>query len=239
MKKNVYKILAATFAAALIAASPATTITSHAGGFNANAGEDTTYRGTMPDDYWESKAAGNSNSGSSTTTPSTSTTLPGTNTTVPNTNTTVPNVEDNSSSTSSSSNSSSSNSSSTGSASKGNAKTAIDITVCVKGGQKFRSVINTGHTVFQVYHCGISRVSFTVKDADGNTVSFDTVLLEQDDEDKLWYEDITFSEDVDTEDFTVTVTKGDATYLSTKLGVSGIKINGTLALSTVPETEAE
>lgn len=115
-------------------------------------------------------------------------------------------------------------------------KKANDVTVSVTGGQKFRIVTNAEHTVYQVYHCGISKASFQVKDADGNTVAFSNVTLVQG-EDKLWYVNISFAESVDTKDFTVSVTKDDATYLSTELGVSGIKINGTAVLSTVPAAE--
>ena len=77
-----------------------------------------------------------------------------------------------------------------------------------------------------------------MKDADGNAIAFSNVTLAQG-EDKLWYVNISFAESVDTKDFTVSVTKGDATYLSTELGVSGIKINGTAVLSTVPATETK
>lgn len=106
----------------------------------------------------------------------------------------------------------------------------------MEGGQKFRIVMDAGRTSCQVYHCGINRTSFAVADAKGNAVAYSGVKLEKG-EDGLWYMNISFAEGVDTKDFTVTAT-GDATYLSTTLGVSGIKLNGTAALSTVPATDA-
>ena len=76
---------------------------------------------------------------------------------------------------------------------------------------------------FQIFHCGISRATFTVGNADGTGVAYKTVALAKG-EDNLWYANITFAEGVDTADYAVGVTKGDANYLYTELGVSGIKI---------------
>ena len=115
--------------------------------------------------------------------------------------------------------------------SSGTAKNSTNVNVT--GGQKFRIVTNADYMAYQVYHCGISQASFAVTDADGNAVAFSSVKLEKG-EDGLWYLNIAFAEGVDTKDFTVTVTKGDASYLATKLGVSGIKINGRVELSTYP-----
>ncbi len=208
MKKNLFKILTATLAFGLFAISPATTMTAHAIGFNGDAGY-SDHEGYEDNGLsWDN--FGSSDSGS-----------------------------DGGSSDSGSGNNSVS---STTNASANNApavvKKANDVTVSVTGGQKFRIVTNAEHTVYQVYHCGISRAGFKVKDADGNAVAFSNVTLAQG-EDKLWYVNISFAESVDTKDFTVSVTKGDATYLSTELGVSGIKINGTAVLSTVPATETK
>lgn len=205
MKKNVYKILAAAFAMAIMVASPATTLTTHAQGLNADAYDDTDY-GKRP-----------SSSSSESSTPS-----------EPSTSYSEPSVSY--SEPSSSSNSGSSNS---GSSTVAAPKNPNDVIVRVAGGQTFRNVMNADHTTYQVYHCGNSKVTFTVTDAKGNAVAYKTVKLEQG-EDKLWYENITFADNVDVKDLTLNVTKGDATYLSTELGVSGIKINGTVVLSTVP-----
>ena len=214
MKKNIYKILAAAFAMAIMMVSPATTLTTHAVGLNANAGENTTDRGERPADY------GHSSSESST--PS-----------EPSVSYSEPSTSSSSSSNSGSSSSSNSGSSDSGSSTVAAPKNPNDVIVRVAGGQTFRNVMNADHTTYQVYHCGDSKVTFTVTDAKGNAVAYKTVNLEQG-EDKLWYENITFADDVDVKDFTLNVTKGDATYLSTELGVSGIKINGTVVLSTVP-----
>lgn len=239
--KKLYKILAALFALSLIVASPVTSITSHAQGFNGDSPEDTTDRGEMPDNYWG--GSGSSGSGSS---------------------------SSNSGSSDSGSHHDNGSHHDSGSSDSGSsyggglgfnadspedttdrgempsdywndsatAKNPNDVTVGTTGGQKFRIVMSGDHTSYQVYHCGISKASFIVTDAKGNAVAYKNVALEQG-EDNLWYENITFAEGVDTKGLTVNVTKGDATYLSTELGVSGIKVNGVVALSTVPATEAK
>ena len=114
-------------------------------------------------------------------------------------------------------------------------KNANDITVGTTGGQKFRIVMNGEHTSYQVYHCGNSKVTLNVTNGNTNVVAYKTVTLEQG-EDKLWYVNITFDESLDTTNYVVNVIKGELSYLKTELSVSGIKINGTLALST---TQAE
>ena len=115
--------------------------------------------------------------------------------------------------------------------SSGYVSSANDKIVSVTGGQKFRSVMNADHTVYEVYHCGISRAAFAVIDAKGNKIMFSTVALEQG-TDGLWYANITLGEGIDTKCLTVTATKGDASYLATELGVSGIKLNDEVVLST-------
>lgn len=238
--KKLYKILAVTFAFALILASPATIITSHAQGFNIDAPTNDSDNGEAPSDFYGDSSSSDSGSSSN----ESSAPAP-----APSVNSSSSNSGSNESSepapapsyNSGSSDTSSNNSGSSSSVSTGNhsaAKSVNDITVNVTGGQKFRIVMNTDHTTYQVYHCGDSKATFAVSDADGNAVAYSTVKLEKG-EDKLWYINTTFAKDVDTKDFTVTVTKGDATYLSTTLGVSGIKLNGTVALSTVPVKEAK
>lgn len=219
MKKNVYRFLTATFAIALVVASPATSITSNAQGFINDGTYDETDYGKRP--------SGNSSSDSGS---------------------------------SSSSDSGSSSSSDNGSSYDGGpselhgfinngtydetdygvkpSNNANDVTVSVTGGQKFRIVMNADHKSYQVFHCGISKATFVVADADGNTATYSNVALAQG-EDGLWYMNITFPQGVDTTGYAVGVTKGDATYLSTTLGVSGIKVNSVLALSTVPATDAK
>lgn len=248
MKNKIYRILATGFALILIVASPGTCITSHAQGFNLDAGEDTTERGEMPSDYWDSLDSSSVDSGASSN-ESSEPAAPAPEYSEPSNSGSHEDsgsYEDNSSSANSSSTSDSSSSSSSASASTTPNKAAStgagnksnDVTVNVTGGQKFRIVTASDHTTYQVYHCGISRASFKVTDADGNAVAFSEVALQKGD-DNLWYMNISFAKGVDTKDFTVTVTKGDATYLSSNLGVSGIKVNGVLALSTVPATDAK
>ncbi len=223
--KKLYSILATAFAFAFIVASPVTSITSHAEGwgFNANApmhdGDS-----KMPDNYWSGDSSSSSHNESS----------------------------------SNDSGSHDSGNYDSGSHNDGlgfNADAAMydgdsvmsddywsastpaknpnDVTTSVTGGQSFRIVMNKTHTSYEVYHCGIVKAGFAVTDAKGNAVTYKNVALEQG-EDKLWYANITFADGVDTTGYVVTATKGDATYLSTTLGVSGIKVNGVLALSTVP-----
>lgn len=245
MKNKIYRILATGFALTLIVASPSTCITSHALGFDIDATmyDDGT---TMPDDAWgdssSSDSGASSNESSEPAAPAPEYSAPSDSGSHEDSGS----YEDNSSSANSSSTSDSSSSSSSApasttpnkAASTGAGNKSNDVTVNVTGGQKFRIVTASDHTTYQVYHCGISRASFKVTDADGNAVAFSEVALQKGD-DNLWYMNISFSKGVDTKDFTVTVTKGDATYLSSNLGVSGIKVNGVLALSTVPATDAK
>ncbi len=223
MKKNIYRILASAFALGLFAASPATSITTHALGFNSGAEDDTDY-GSMPDNYWSSSSSSDSGSSSS---------------------------SDSSSSHESSSNSGSHDSGSSnsgsgyvggssdngsnggGSASPAPVSVPHSFTTNAGDGQTFRIVENAAHTSYQVMHCGNIVAVLAVADADGNTVAYKTVAVAQG-EDNLWYLNMSLADGVDATGYTVKVSKGDVTYLSTTLGVSGIKINGALALSTVP-----
>ncbi len=216
MLEIIYRILAAAFAMTIIVTSPATALTTHAQRLNIDAPTNNSDDGERPADYGHSSSSSSSSSNES----SSVTYEPST----------PSNSDSGSSSHSGSSNSGSSDSSSYTVAAP---KNPNDVIVRVAGGQTFRNVMNANHTSYQVYHCGDSKVTFTVTDANDNVVEFKTVKLEQG-EDKLWYENITFADDVDVKGLTLNVTKGDATYLSTELGVSVIKINGTVVLSTVP-----
>ena len=207
--KKLYKVLATAFAMALVFSTPQATITSHAFGFNADAPEgDHSNSGGSIDDI------GSPDSGSSS-----SSSYDG--------------------GSSESYNGGSSYDAGSGSSDNGGSYTPAvkknpnDVTMGVEGGQKFRTVMAGDHKSFQIYHCGISRATYTVGNADGAGVAYKTAALVKG-EDNLWYVNITFADDVDTTGYAVGMTKGDANYLYTELGVSGIKINGTLALSTVP-----
>lgn len=220
--KKLYKVFATAFAMALVFSTPQATITSHAFGFNADAPEgDHSNSGGSIDDIGSpdsgSSSSSSYDSGSSS--------------------------YDSGSSydggSSESYNGGSSYDAGSGSSDNGGSYTPAvkknpnDVTMGVEGGQKFRTVMAGDHKSFQVYHCGISRATYTVGNADGTGVAYKTAALVKG-EDNLWYMDITFADDVDTTGYAVGMTKGDANYLYTELGVSGIKINGTLALSTVP-----
>ena len=241
MKNNMYKVLAAACAMAVVVASPAMTMTTHAHGFNINAGEDNGGNVTVDDNYWDnywSDSSSSNDGGSSSSEPS----YDEPTFEEPSAPSEAPSYSDNSSS---GSNVSSSNGSASSSNSNGGAATAPRAagnanskTVNVEGGQKFKIVMNADHTAYQVYHCGINRATFNVADKEGNAVAFSTVALEKG-EDGLWYANIKFAEGVDTTGFTVSATAGDATYLYTELGVSGIKVNGVAALSTVPVVETK
>lgn len=243
MKNKIYKILATGFALTLIVASPGTCITSHAQGFNIDAPtyvDDSPAQDSAPSNYSSPDSGASSNESSEPAAPAPEYSAPSDSGSHDDGGSSEnSSYEDNSSSYDSGSSSSApapttpNKAASTGAGNKSN-----DVTVNVTGGQKFRIVTASDHTTYQVYHCGISRASFKVTDADGNAVAFSEVTLQKGD-DNLWYMNISFAKGVDTKDFTVTVTKGDATYLSSNLGVSGIKVNGVLALSTVPATDAK
>ena len=242
MKNNMYKVLAAACAMAVVVASPAMTMTTHAQGFNIDAGYDDGGDVTVDDDYWSNQSwiedSGNDSSSSSEPSydeptfeePSApSYEAPS----APSYE--APSYSDNSVS---NSNASVSNSNGGTATAPKAARNANSMTVNVEGGQKFKIVMNADHTAYQVYHCGINKATFKAADKEGNAVAFSTVALEKG-EDGLWYANIKFAEGVDTTGFTVSATAGDATYLYTELGVSGIKVNGVAALSTVPVVETK
>ena len=234
MKNNMYKVLAAACAMAVVVASPAMTMTTHAHGFNINAGEDNGGNVTVDDNYWDnywSDSSSSNDGGSSSSEPS----YDEPTFEEPSAPSEAPSYSDNSASGSNVSSSNSNGGAATAPRAAGNANSK---TVNVEGGQKFKIVMNAAHTAYQVYHCGINRATFNVADKEGNAVAFSTVALEKG-EDGLWYANIKFAEGVDTTGFTVSATAGDATYLYTELDVSGIKVNGVAALSTVPVAEAE
>lgn len=235
--KKMYGIFATMFALALVAASPVGTLTACAEGlgFNPNA-HDSTERGEMPDDYWESKSSSSSES---------------------NTPAPAPNVD-------SSSNNNGGSSSSGGSSSNNEVNNngsglgfnpdahddtnrgempddywskndPNDVATKVEGGQTFRSVMNKEHTQYDVYHKGSSVAAFSVTDKDGKRVEFKTVTLEKG-EDGLWYLNITFAEGVDVKGLVLNLLKGDLAYLARELGITGIQINGEVVMLTNPET---
>lgn len=216
--KKLHTILATAFALTLIVASPVTSITSHALGFNPGAHDDTDY-GYRPDDYGQnwSNDGGSTESGQPT-----------------------PKVEDSGSGNNSGSgfNQNAQDDTDYGERPSNNGTTSNtnDVIVNVPGVQAFRSVMNKEHTVYEVYHKGVSVAAFTVTDAKGNVVTFSAVKLEKG-EDGLWYLNITLPAGVDVKGLTVALTKGDLTYLAKELGVTGIQLNGTVMLLTASVEE--
>ncbi len=230
--KRLYKVLAAMFTLALVLAAPETAITSHAIGFVGD--WDGGYEDIgieVGDDYW----GGSSDSGSSNdSAPSYS---------APSDNggssdsghhdsgsSDNGNSYDNGSYTDSGS--SDNGNGGNGGASSAPAKNPNDMTVSAGGAQPFRIVMNSAHTAYDVYHCGIKQGTVTVTDTDGNPVAYKAVKVEQG-EDNLWYMNITFAEGVDTGKLTVTLGNTCASYVAKELGISGLKVNGTVVLSTV------
>jgi len=230
--KRLYKVLAVMFAMALVLSTPYTAITSHAMGFNADAGY-VDNNGTCDGNPWDSHdggvGGGSSDSGSSST-PS------------------APSYDSGSSDNGGSHDSGSHDSGSSGNGnydggngstdngSTGNgessapAKDPNDMTVSAVGGQPFRIVMNKEHTAYDIYHCGIKRGKVIVTDTDGNPVAYQNIAVEQGD-DGLNYVNITFAEGVDTSKISVSITETCASYLAQELGVSGLKVNGVVQMS--------
>lgn len=214
--KRFYKLFAAVFAFALIVTSPVTTITSNAAGFNPGAHDDTDY-GKKPDRDFSSDIIESA----------------------PAPSTPAPKVNDSGSGNSGSGfNPNAHDDTDYGKKPSGNTpQTDLnDVIVKVDGGQPFRSVMNKEHTVYEVYHKGVSVAAFTVTDAKGNVVTFSTVKLEKG-ADGLWYLNITLPEGVDVKGLTVALTKGDLAYLAKELGITGLQLNGTVVLLTAPAEE--
>ena len=244
MKKNIFKVLATTFAVGLFVASPSATITSHAFGFDSSGPTDDTQREEWDWNDYDSSGSGSDETYEEPSEPSyeepsqpeyTEPAQPAD--TGSSSSSANESYSGGSSSNSASSNTASGNGGSTVSA-PSTAKDPNAFNVQVTGGQKFRITKNNECNVFHIYHMGNCMLSFSAKDADGNAAAYTAVKLEKG-EDGLWYLNATYPETVDTTALTMGTSKGDVTYLYTELGVSGVKMNGTLAVSTVPVAETE
>ncbi len=232
--KRLYKVLAAMFALALVLASPNAVITSHAFGFNADAPENSDGGlDSNPDDFWNNY--GSSDSGSS------NDSAPSYSAPSDNGGSSDSDHHDSGHSDSGSSDngnsyvdsgSSDNGNGGNGGASSAPAKNPNDMTVSAGSAQPFRIVMNSAHTAYDVYHCGIKQGTVTVTDTAGNPVAYKAVKVEQG-EDQLWYMNITFAEGVDTGKLTVTLGNTCASYVAKELGISGLKVNGVVVLSTV------
>lgn len=242
--KKLYKVLAAAFAFALVLASPNTAITSHAFGFNADAPEHCDGDGHAPDDYqWHyDKGSSDSDSGSDNQDSGNHDSGSQDSGNHDSGNHESDNHESGSSDSGSSYGSGLGfNANATEYYDENNTmpgtelpKNPNDLSMSTAGGQAFRIVMSDDHTSYNVYHCGVVKAGFDVTDLKKNPVVYKTVALEQG-EDNLWYVNITIEGDADPmTSYSVRTVKGDRTYLYTTLGVSGIKVNGVLLMSTVP-----
>lgn len=248
MRKNMFKALMAAFAVGILVSSPSATMTTHAFGFDDEGPIDDTQREEWSLDDWDDYD--NSDDSSSDTTvdyddlyadepdydepsydepsyeePS------------------QPSESNGGSSNESHDGGSSSSSSSTSSSSSADVAQPVARpkdknaeNVKVPESQTFRITKDPTRSIFDIYHMGGRKASFVAKDADGKEVTYNTIKLEKGD-DGLWYLNVTYPATVDTTTLVMEVRAGDETYLSTTLGVSGIKMNGVLAISTIPVEE--
>ncbi len=226
--KRLYKVLAAMFAFALVVAAPETAITSHAIGFTGNWDGDSG-GGNVEGNPWDYHDPG---AGGSSSAPSYSAPSDNGGSSDSDNHDSSSDHHDSGSSDNGSYVDSGSSDNGNGGASSAPAKNPNDMTVSAAGGQPFRIVMNSAHTAYDIYHCGIKKGTVTVTNAEGSPVAYQSIAVEQGD-DGLNYVNITFAEGVDTSKLTVTIGNTCASYLAQELGVSGLKVNGVVVLSTV------
>lgn len=208
--KKFYKVLATSFALSLIVASPATCITSHALGFNADSPEHSDGDGKMPDDYWSQ----GSNSGSSESSGSSNSV---------STHTEVVYNEAGEAQTVVVGGGSSSVKSNYTPGSQTSA-----------GKQDFREVVDAGAGTYKVIHCGSEKMTFTLKGADGKAKAADSITLKTL-ADGRWA--INFAVK-DATGCTVGAPL-DRTYMYDTLGVSCVTINDTVIIDIAAESAAK
>lgn len=242
MKKNIYKILATTFALALVAATPAATMTTHAAGtgmgLNKDAHDDHDY-GDEPSS--SSSSSGSSSSSSSGSGSSSSSGSSGSGSSSSSGMGLNPNAHDDHDYgdepsdywSSSYSGGESYNPTPVGDANWDAVKSNPNDSKANAGKESFRSVMSSDKKQYDVYHKGISVATFIVAGADGKAVQYSNVTVKAGDDGK-YYVEIATPAGVDATGFTVALTKGDASYLYTTLGISGIKLNGEISLLTAP-----
>lgn len=242
MKKNIYKILATTFALALVVITPAATMTTHAEGMglNKNAHDDTHY-GDRPSDggkFGNSSSSSSSSAGSSSSSSSGSSGSGSSSSSGMGLN---PNAHDDTdygerpsdSWGSSYSVGESYDPTPVGDANWEAVKGNPNDSKANAGKESFRSVMSSDKKQYDVYHKGISVATFIVAGADGKAVQYSNVTVKAGDDGK-YYVEIATPAGVDATGFTVALTKGDASYLYTTLGISGIKLNGEISMLTAP-----
>ncbi|MBD5402234.1 hypothetical protein HDR58_05485 [bacterium] len=101
-------------------------------------------------------------------------------------------------------------------------------TVTISGYETWRQEASAVSGTFTVYHKGIKQYTLQLKDGDDNPVSCKGSGIIQS-EDGKYYINIVTAGGVDTTGWTAATVKGTSTYLP-KLGVSGVCINGTVAV---------
>ncbi len=211
--KKLYKILAAAFAMALVAASPYTAIISHAQGFTGFDGGYYEQDFEMTDDYW-GDATEPSYSEPSYSEPSYDS-----------------GSSDSGSGDSESSYSAPSGDSGNGGNSGGGAATAPSglatkgNTKTIEGYETFRQVNKAKVGRVAIYHCGIEQYTAQLMDAGGNAVAFWYANLYQDTETGKFYLNLVTEDGVDTAGYTVCTWKGSIDYLP-ELGMNGVTLNG-------------
>lgn len=99
----------------------------------------------------------------------------------------------------------------------------VGATVTLPGYETWRQV--TRPSTYTVQHMGIEQYTLQLQDADGQPASFAGVGMYKA-EDGKWYINVVTADGVDTTGYTIVTWKGSAAYL-TRLGISGVMLNGT------------
>ncbi len=100
-------------------------------------------------------------------------------------------------------------------------------TVTIPGCETFRQVNKPSDGRVAIYHCGIEQYTAQLSDAKGNAVAYASAGAYEDEATGKWYLNIATADGVDTTGYTIGTWKGAVTYL-TKLGMSGVMLNGTI-----------
>lgn len=99
----------------------------------------------------------------------------------------------------------------------------VGATVTLPGYETWRQV--TRPSTYTVMHMGVEQYTLQLQDADGQPASFAGVGMYKA-EDGKWYINVVTADGVDTTGYTIVTWKGSAAYL-TRLGISGVMLNGT------------
>lgn len=99
----------------------------------------------------------------------------------------------------------------------------VGATVTLPGYETWRQV--TRPSTYTVMHMGVEQYTLQLQDADGQPADFAGVGMYKA-EDGKWYINVVTADGVDTTGYTIVTWKGSAAYL-TRLGISGVMLNGT------------